>query len=59
MMEEKNTFPTEHVVSSYNDFSDDTANTGRVSEDTGAEEESHVSVEQIFQNMSKEKWRYF
>eukprot|EP00105_Crassostrea_gigas_P024902 XP_011445314.1 PREDICTED: uncharacterized protein LOC105340794 [Crassostrea gigas] len=50
-MEEKNTFPTEHVVSSYNDFSDDTTNTGRLSENTGAEEESLVSVEQIFQNM--------
>uniref|UniRef100_K1RBE3 Uncharacterized protein n=1 Tax=Magallana gigas TaxID=29159 RepID=K1RBE3_MAGGI len=48
---EKNTFPTEHVVSSYNDFSDDTTNTGRLSENTGAEEESLVSVEQIFQNM--------
>ncbi|XP_034327381.2 uncharacterized protein [Magallana gigas] len=50
-MEEKNTFPTEQVVLSYNDYSDDTANAGRLSEDTGAEEESPVPVEQIFQNM--------
>lgn len=38
-------------MSSYNDNSDDTANAGRLLEDTGAEEESPVHVEQIVQNM--------